>query len=123
MENCKEQYVVEGFASDLFFQDKLCFICTGITQVVLHPLKFPDLTTSYYFLFPKPKLVLMRKRTGNIIVIKGKTSLHLWSPKYRTSIEASNNAKIAKLAEHTYKERIHSINFLSYTTDVKEVNV
>jgi len=47
----------------------------------------------------------------------------LWSPKYRTSIEASNNAQLAGLAEHTYKEGIHSINFLSYTTNIKEVNV
>jgi hypothetical protein len=41
-------------------------------QVVLHPLKFPDLTTPHYFLFPKPKLVLKRIITGNIIVIKEK---------------------------------------------------
>jgi hypothetical protein len=41
-------------------------------QVVLHPLKFPNLTTSRYFLFLKPKLVLKRKRIGNIIVIKEK---------------------------------------------------
>jgi hypothetical protein len=47
----------------------------------------------------------------------------LWSPKYRTFTEASNNAKLAGLAEHTYKEGINSINFLSYTTNVKEVNV
>jgi hypothetical protein len=72
MKHCKEQYVVEGFASDWFLHDELCFIYTGTTQVVLHPLKFPDLTTCYYFLFPKPKLVLKRKSTGNIIVIKEK---------------------------------------------------
>jgi hypothetical protein len=47
----------------------------------------------------------------------------LWSPKYRTSIEAPNNAKLAGLAEHTHKARINSINLLSYTTNVKEVNV
>jgi len=47
----------------------------------------------------------------------------LWSPKYRTSIETSNNATLTGLAEHTYKEGINSINFLSYTTNVKEVNV
>jgi hypothetical protein len=61
---------VEGFASDWFLHDELRIICKGTTQVVLHPLKFPDLTTCYYLLFPKPKLVLKRKRTGNIIVIK-----------------------------------------------------
>jgi len=76
MKNCKEQYVVEGFVSNGFLHDKLCFICTGTSQVVLHPLKFPDLITSHYFLFLKPKLVLKRERTGNIIVIKEKTVVY-----------------------------------------------
>ena len=76
MKNCKEQYVVEGFVSNGFLHDKLCFICAGTSQVVLHPLKFPDLITSHYFLFLKPKLVLKRERTGNIIVIKEKTVVY-----------------------------------------------
>jgi hypothetical protein len=40
-----------------------------------------------------------------------------------TSTEASNNTKLAGLAEHTHEERINSMNFLSYTTNVKEVHL
>lgn len=66
-----------------------CILCSFQT--------WPPITT---FCFSKTQVILEGKRTGNITVIKKNCRLHLWNPKYRTSKEAANNAKIAGLGEH-----------------------